>query len=113
MIWGVELTEETLSQLEIEDALAVEMSQLSLNAMSGTDTGDYEGESFGSKQGDADFGRLRQFSQFCELLLPTQDQYTVPRDHTNACPGGQWGNDHALPKGVKVGMVGSGIHLSY
>jgi hypothetical protein len=40
MIWGVELTEETLSQLEIEDALAVEMSQLSLNAMSGTDTGD-------------------------------------------------------------------------
>jgi hypothetical protein len=37
---GVELTEETLSQLEIEDTLATEMGQLSLNAMSSTDSDD-------------------------------------------------------------------------
>jgi hypothetical protein len=37
---GVELTYETLTQLEIGDALTAEMDQLSLNALSGTDAGD-------------------------------------------------------------------------
>lgn len=36
----VELTEDTLNKLEIEDVLAAEMCQLSLNAIAGTDSGD-------------------------------------------------------------------------
>jgi hypothetical protein len=35
-----ELTEETLNHLEIEDVLASEMDQLSLNALAGTGSGD-------------------------------------------------------------------------
>jgi hypothetical protein len=35
-----ELIEETLNQLEIEDVLASEMGQLSLNALAGTESGD-------------------------------------------------------------------------
>jgi hypothetical protein len=34
------LTEETINNLEIQDVLAAEMGQLSLNALSGTDSGD-------------------------------------------------------------------------
>jgi hypothetical protein len=34
-----ELTEETLNQLVVEDVLAEEMGQLSLNAISGTESG--------------------------------------------------------------------------
>jgi hypothetical protein len=37
----VELTEDTLNQLAVEDALTLEMGQLSLNAISGTKNGDY------------------------------------------------------------------------
>jgi hypothetical protein len=37
---NVELTNDTLNQLEADDILTVEMGQLSLNAMSGTDSGD-------------------------------------------------------------------------
>jgi hypothetical protein len=37
---GVELTDETLNQLAIEDALSEEMGQLPLNAIAGTETGD-------------------------------------------------------------------------
>jgi hypothetical protein len=37
---GVELTNEILTQLEIEDALTAKMGQLSLNALFGTDSGD-------------------------------------------------------------------------
>jgi hypothetical protein len=37
---NVELTDDTLNQLEADDILTVEMGQLSLNAMSGTDSGD-------------------------------------------------------------------------
>jgi hypothetical protein len=36
----VELTDETLDQLAVEDVLAEEMGQLSLNAISGTEAGD-------------------------------------------------------------------------
>jgi hypothetical protein len=35
-----ELTEETLNHLEIEDVLASEMGQLSLNALAGTESSD-------------------------------------------------------------------------
>jgi hypothetical protein len=35
-----ELTEETLNQLEVEDVLIAEMGQLSLNVLSGTESGD-------------------------------------------------------------------------
>jgi hypothetical protein len=38
---NVELTEETLNHLEVEDVLASKMGQLSLNALSGTNTGDF------------------------------------------------------------------------
>jgi hypothetical protein len=37
---GAELTEETLNQLEMEDVITAEMSQLSLNVISGTESGD-------------------------------------------------------------------------
>jgi hypothetical protein len=37
---GVELTDDTLNQLAIEDALSKEMGQLSLNAIAGTETGE-------------------------------------------------------------------------
>jgi hypothetical protein len=37
---NVELTDDTLNQLEAEDILTVEMGQLSLNAMFGTEFGD-------------------------------------------------------------------------
>jgi hypothetical protein len=37
----VELIEDTLNQLAIEDALTSEMGQLSLNAMKGTESGDF------------------------------------------------------------------------
>jgi hypothetical protein len=37
---NVELTDDTLNQLEAEDILNVEMGQLSLNAMSGTESRD-------------------------------------------------------------------------
>jgi hypothetical protein len=36
----VELSEETLNQLVVEDALTEEMGQLSLNALAGTEVGD-------------------------------------------------------------------------
>jgi Zn-dependent alcohol dehydrogenase len=37
---GVDLTEETLNQLEIEDAMIAEIGHLSLNALAGTEEGD-------------------------------------------------------------------------